>query len=67
MIYPEDYKCLTCKFRYYGCKHRQEFGRNLACIAFERRQAPKKKMANLALCRCLFAVCPVVLSRKLHN
>lgn len=57
MIYPDDYKCLVCRFRYYGCKNRKNT-RMLSCRYYERRKVCEKKMASLPLARCFFGVCP---------
>lgn len=63
MIYPDDYKCLVCKKRYYGCKYKKTFGM-LSCFDFKRRPVSEKKVANLALHRCLTGHCPVVLALR---
>lgn len=63
MIYPEDNKCVICKKRYYGCKHRKNKNM-LSCSGFVPKKRPNTKAPSLALARCLFGVCPsYVLSR----
>ena len=62
MIYPDDYKCLTCKFRYYACPHRED-NNVISCSHYLARQCSRQKVPSLALYRCLFGVCPVRLRR----
>lgn len=63
MIYPDDYKCLTCKFRYYACKYRQNSGM-LACSYYTYKANGPHKVANMALLRCFFGVCARIISLK---
>lgn len=68
MIYPDDYKCLMCKFQYYGCPQTKKFkaGRRtrvkvlLGCSSFVRadRKSVVLRSAVLPLMRCFFGVCP---------
>ena len=57
MIYPDDYKCLICKFRYYGCKYGKVKG-VLKCSSFKVKASRPYKGINVAIARCLFGVCP---------
>lgn len=57
MIYPDQYKCLTCKFRYYACKHRKTPGM-LSCSRYTFQARRRHKNMSMALARCFFGVCP---------
>lgn len=68
MKYPDQYKCLTCKFRYYGCKVKNNRKGLLSCIAYQRRQVNSIKSwcvshRGISLARCLFGVCVKRLNR----
>ena len=65
MIYPDDYKCLICKYRYYACIYRNN-KRMLSCSRFEFQARKHYKGVNVALARCFFGVCPRIIASKLY-
>ena len=67
MIYPDDYKCLICKFRYYACQHRKDSKRMLSCFKFQVKAFRPHKGVNVALARCLFGVCPRFIVKQLND
>lgn len=60
MIYPEDYKCLSCKkYHTHGCKYKGIPGM-LSCSDFvdDSYLAAPIYPKHLGLMRCLLNVCP---------
>lgn len=59
MIYPDEYKCLTCKKRYYGCKRRRTgYGLLLSCVDYVYNGVKPALSFNICLARCFFGCCP---------
>lgn len=73
MIYPDEYKCLTCKFQNYGCgkqsERRSKTGRLLGCSRYipDNRGPFVIDKRLIAVFRCLFGVCPQKLKVKVKE
>lgn len=73
MIYPDEYKCITCKFQNYGCgkqeERRKQFGRLLGCSRYIRADVRPVVVSSalILIFRCFFGVCPQKLKVKVKE